>query len=144
MSQADLAGKMTELGWHYYAQTVHRVESGQRKVPVGEAVALAEVLGTSLTRLTQPDPASNTASFILMFTGRADGAYEQIAAGTHALLFARDHIERGIEAAEKQDADSERLRDAIAEGRAALEHATPEAAVKTGREDYARDYGDGT
>lgn len=144
MSLADVAREMTAAGVKRAPQTVHKDESGQRKIGVGEADAYARVLKTTITRLTQPDPASNTAAFIDMFTGRADSAWEQIASWTAALLFARDHIKRGIESAEKQGADAGRLADAVTEGRAALENATPEAALRAGYEDYARDHGDGS
>lgn len=141
MSQADLAGRMAAAGWRWHPQTIHRIESGQRKVTVGEAEALARILGTSLTRLTWPDPASSVVNFLSTFTGRADSAFERIASATGELLFARDHLGRGIAEARKRGIDGqEHVREALAGAEAALEHATPERAVETGREDYARDY----
>lgn len=51
-SQADLSAMMTGLGWRYHPQTVHKNETGQRKVPIGEAEVLARIFGTTLDRLT--------------------------------------------------------------------------------------------
>lgn len=54
MSQAELARQMAARGWPYYAQTVHRIERSQRKVSIGEAGDLADILQTSVGRLTRP------------------------------------------------------------------------------------------
>ena len=53
-SQADVARRMggPEQGWH--PQTVQKIESGHRKVSVGEAKALAGVFETTVDRLTWP------------------------------------------------------------------------------------------
>lgn len=45
---------MSARGFPYYQQTVRRVEDSQRKVSVGEAKALSEILGTTIDRLTEP------------------------------------------------------------------------------------------
>lgn len=57
MSQGNLARQMSARGFPYYQQTVRRIEDSQRKVSVGEAKALAEILGTTIDRLTEPAPA---------------------------------------------------------------------------------------
>jgi len=54
MSQGELARQMSARGFPYYQQTVRRIEDSQRKVSVGEAKALAEILGTTIDRLTEP------------------------------------------------------------------------------------------
>jgi DNA-binding transcriptional MerR regulator len=54
MSQGELARQMSARGFPYYQQTVRRVEDSQRKVSVGEAKALSEILGTTIDRLTEP------------------------------------------------------------------------------------------
>jgi DNA-binding transcriptional MerR regulator len=54
LSQGELARQMSARGFPYYQQTVRRVEDSQRKVSVGEAKALAEILGTTIDRLTEP------------------------------------------------------------------------------------------
>ncbi len=60
MSQGELARQMSTRGFPYYQQTVRRIEDSRRKVSVGEAKALAEILGTTIDRLTEPVPAEET------------------------------------------------------------------------------------
>ena len=54
MSQVKLAQEMTARGWPWRQQTVTRLENGQRMIRFGEAMALAEILNTSLERFTRP------------------------------------------------------------------------------------------
>ena len=60
MSQGELARQMSARGFPYYQQTVRRIEDSQRKVSVGEAKALAEILGTTIDLLTEPVSAEET------------------------------------------------------------------------------------
>lgn len=144
LSLAAFAEKVAEFGWQCAPQTLHRIETRRRKVTAGEADLLARALGTTLTQLTWPDEASNTVNFINMFTGRADGAYERIAGATGQLLFARAHLERAVASARARGIDDqEHVREALTEAVAALENATPERAVETGRQDYADNYPEG-
>ena len=62
VSQGELARQMSARGFPYYQQTVRRIEDSQRKVSVGEAKALAEILGTTIDRLTEP-VAANEAGY---------------------------------------------------------------------------------
>lgn len=49
MSQGELARRMVEEGWEHFNQaTVSRIEKGTRPVRLGEARALARVLGTEV------------------------------------------------------------------------------------------------
>lgn len=140
MSQADLAEKM---GAPFHPQTVHRIERGQRQVGVGEAAALAEIFGISLAELTWPDPVSSTVAWLDLFTGRADQAFEQIAAGTRDSLFAAAQIRHGIkDATASGAAEEDDVREAVAAAVARLENATPEKAVQRGADAYADWAGD--
>jgi transcriptional regulator with XRE-family HTH domain len=137
-SQADLAGKMAALGWKYHPQTVHRVESGQRKVTIGEAEALARIFGTTVDTLTWPDMVTQTAAWLGMFIARADAAFERIAEQTRELLFDREHLERALaEIARQGTGGHEDVRAQAGEARSVLDDAAPEQAVGTGRERYA-------
>jgi transcriptional regulator with XRE-family HTH domain len=51
MSQADLAKALTKRGLSYHQQTVLKVERGIRRVRLGEACTIADVLGVSLASL---------------------------------------------------------------------------------------------
>lgn len=143
MSQADLAQKMAALGWKYYPQTVHRVESGQRKVTIGEAEALARIFGATVDSLTWPDTVTHTTAWFSVFIERADAAFEQIAAQTRELLLNRERIERGLAEAERRGiADRDDVRKVIADARSVLDNAAPEQAVETGRREHEEE-GDG-
>lgn len=136
-SQADLAEKMAALGWKYHPQTVHRVESSQRKVTIGEAEALARIFSTTVDTLTWPDMVTHTAAWFGVFTARADAAFEQIAAQARDLLFDREHLERALAEMERLGiGDRGGVREAVADARSVLEKASPEQAVAAGRGDY--------
>lgn len=51
MSQADLAERMTELGYRFHQSTINKIESGERKVTGAEAYGLAEVFLVSVDYL---------------------------------------------------------------------------------------------
>lgn len=137
-SQADIAALMREQGWSYHPQTVQRIEAGHRKVSVGEAEALARILRTTVDRLTWPGRAASAAALLDMATGRAESAWEQIASWTATLLWSQFQL--GTTVAETERADylgSPRIREIAESARMALEM-TPEAAIETGRKDFAR------
>ncbi len=52
MTQDELAHRMIARGHSFHGVTVHKIETGARRVTIGEAIALADVLGTSLDELT--------------------------------------------------------------------------------------------
>lgn len=137
-SQADLAQKMAAAGWKYHPQTVHRVESGQRKVTIGEAEALARIFGTTVDSLTWPDMVTHTSAWLGMFIARADTAFGQIVTQTRELLFDREHLERALaEIGRRGIGDHEDVRAHINDARSVLDDANPEQAVEAGREQYA-------
>ncbi len=55
-SQGRVAGAMAKRGWPWHQSTVYRVESGRQAVRLGEAVALAEILGIDLSAFGSGDP----------------------------------------------------------------------------------------
>ncbi|MGV8883447.1 MAG: helix-turn-helix domain-containing protein [Rhodoglobus sp.] len=50
-SQEHVATAMSERGYSFHVTTIGKIERGDRKVTVGEAVTLADVLGVSLDTL---------------------------------------------------------------------------------------------
>ncbi len=57
MSQSELARRMTDAGWSNYSQmTVSRTEKGERPIRLGEARALAMILGASLDEMIGATP----------------------------------------------------------------------------------------
>lgn len=139
MSQGELARQMKARGWPYYQQTVRRVEEGRRKVSVGEAKALAEILGETVDRLTWPGREASCAALMDMSIGRTESAWAQIASWTATMLWSQGQLRTTLSAAESADyyPGSAKIREIAAEARLALEM-TPEAAVETGRKDHTR------
>lgn len=90
LSQADLAHLMSEQGWPYYPQTVHRLETGRRKVSVGEAACLAKVLGKHLVMLLRSPRVYQAVDVVRTASSRARKSYEQITQWTAELLGAQE------------------------------------------------------
>lgn len=138
MSQGELARQMAERGFPYYQQTVRRIEEGRRKVSVGEAKALADILGNSMERLTWPGRAASAAGFLDMTIGRAEGAWGQIAAWTVSLLHKQRQLEISTGEAERAGFyGSAKVGEIVREGHDVLK-LTPEKGVEQGRRDYQR------
>ena len=57
LTQQQLAGHLTRLGYSMRQTTISKIEAGQRPVWLGEAVALADAVGASLAELVVPLPA---------------------------------------------------------------------------------------
>lgn len=59
MSQSELARRMVERGYESYSQTsVSRTEKGDRPIRLGEARALAEILGSDIESMMRGTPVS--------------------------------------------------------------------------------------
>jgi transcriptional regulator with XRE-family HTH domain len=84
LSQAALAAEMRERGHPWHQQTVVRAENAARVLPLLEAHDLAEVLETTLDRLTRP-------------SGEAQ-AVESLDAAAHSVYVAREAIADGVTA----------------------------------------------
>lgn len=54
LSQTELAKRMSTLGFRWHQATVYKVESGDRPVKLGEALALENMLQVPLRELTAP------------------------------------------------------------------------------------------
>ena len=136
MSQGELARQMSARGSPFYQQTIRRIEEGRRKVSVGEAKALAEILGTSVDRLTWPGQEASAAALLDMSIGRAQEAYEQIASWTATLLWALRQLQTTVGETEgKTFREAEKMQQILDEGCYVLQY-TPEAAVEMGRNDH--------
>ena len=138
MSQADLAARMRERGWSWHPQTVQKIEAGHRKVSVGEAEALARLLGTTMERLTWPGRAASAAAFLDAINGRAISAWGQVESWTSTLMYSQWQL--GITADEAERAGfygMAEIREMVTEARDVLTW-TPEGAVESGRKDFAK------
>ncbi len=121
LSQGELARRMAERGFPYYQQTVRRIEDGRRKVSVGEAAALAGILGTTVERLTWPGQAATAGALLDMYVDRAFTAKRRIARSTQLLLEAQEKLEPIVAKAEQAAFhDSDKLQRIVREARAAM------------------------
>ena len=103
LSQGELARRMAELGWPYWQQTVRRVESGERKVSVGEAAALARILRADVGRLMLPGREASAAGLIESASHRAFRAHDQIMEWTADLLTAQGQLAANVPLAERAE-----------------------------------------
>lgn len=55
LTQEAVTAEMVKRGFEFHQSTLYKIESGKRRVLIGEAVALAEVLGVPLESLISPD-----------------------------------------------------------------------------------------
>lgn len=53
ISQAEVAAQMRAMDWHWYQNTVHKVEHGERGLEFLEAIDLATLYGVSLAEFTE-------------------------------------------------------------------------------------------
>lgn len=94
MSQVKLAQEMAARGWPWRQQTVTRVENGQRMIRFGEAMALASILGVSLSRFTRPVSEVVEVEKIRAASARLRESCEAVAAAVCRLLEERRTAER--------------------------------------------------
>ena len=92
MSQGRLADEMGARGWPWRQQTVTRVENGRRMVRLGEAKAVAEILETSLDKLTQPTGEMRVVELLSEWTHQAGAAWLAIKESTVQLLNAKGNL----------------------------------------------------
>jgi transcriptional regulator with XRE-family HTH domain len=136
LSQGELARRMAERGFPYYQQTIRRIEEGRRKVSVGEAKALAEILGTTMDRLTWPGQVAAVAYLMEIAIGRAQQAWDDITRGTTTLLYAHATLEHiAAQMIERDYLESDKIRDIVAEA-ARVAEMNPHDAVEAARTDY--------
>jgi transcriptional regulator with XRE-family HTH domain len=136
MSQGELARQMAERGFPYYQQTIRRIEEGRRKVSVGEAKALAVILGTTMDRLTWPGQVAAAAYLMEIAIGRAQQAWDDITRGTTTLLYAHATLEHiAAQMIERDYLGSDKIREIVAEA-ARVAEMNPHDAVEAGRAGY--------
>jgi len=53
LSQESLAKQMTERGYRWQQATVYKIEKGERRMQLGEALAVAAILGVPVDRMAE-------------------------------------------------------------------------------------------
>ena len=131
MSQGRLADEMAARGWPWRQQTVTRVENGRRMVRLGEAKAVAEILSTSLDRLTWRTGEAKVVEELAAWTRQAKDAFRLIAESTAEQLRARGLLHGHPVVIGDDPSGSARIRNAVMEARD-VQELTPEGAVAQG------------
>lgn len=90
VSQVKLAQEMAGRGWPWRQQTVTRVESGQRMVRLGEALAIAGILRVSLDQLTAGSAESDAMEKVLSAASGVDNGARYVSGFVRALLAAHE------------------------------------------------------
>jgi transcriptional regulator with XRE-family HTH domain len=133
MSQGELARRMADRGFPYYQQTIRRIEDGRRKVSVGEAKALAQILETTIDQLTWPTQEASAAALLDMNITRAGQAYEEISRWTGTLLWALGQLETAAAEAKGMTFHEPRKMQVLLREAEAVMKFTPEGAVASMR-----------
>lgn len=129
MSQSELGRRMAALGWPFHPQTVQRIESGQRKVSVGEAKSLAEILATTVDRLTLPGREASIAAPLEQSVRNVQLVRQHIAGWARSLAYQQRMLARAIAEAEASlYKDSERIAGLLRDAHEALAY-TPESVI---------------
>lgn len=131
ISQGCLAGEMAARGWPWRQQTVTRVETGRRMVRLGEAQAVAEILGTSLDVLMMGTGQARIIEHLADLIRKARASHRLIAVATIELLRARELLRTNPVVVVGGDGESSQVLQVVAEARD-VQHLTPEGAVAQG------------
>ena len=136
LSQGEVARRMADRGFPFYQQTIRRIEDGRRKVSVGEAKALGEILKTPMERLTWPGREAAAVSILDTAMVRVQQAHDEIGRWTEILLWALAQLQTTVGETERDDwLGSTRICDLVAKARQVLQ-LTPEDAVAAARHDH--------
>ena len=133
VSQVKLAQEMAARGWPWRQQTVTRVESGHRMVRLGEALAVAEILGTNVVMLTASTRETSAVQLLAESTSRVKEAFGQITKWTEALLHAQLQLRTTLGEVERAGYDDSTLVREVAGEGAEVALLAPEQAVSEAR-----------
>lgn len=130
MSGEALAQAMRDRGHRWHQNTVVRVEAGTQGVKFAEARDLAEILATSLDRLTWASAEANAAEALYAAGGQVRRAAAEVSGAVFRLLADTDRA--GIIAKGTAEGVSPRVAAALDDLHGSLAEATLEQAVAEG------------
>jgi len=131
ISQVRLAQEMAARDWPWRQQTVTRVETGQRMVRLGEATAIAEILGISLDTLIEPTHEVQQVELLAEWIRQAMAAWQQIAEATVQLLRTRGSLRTYPAVADPEPGSSPRVLGTVKVAQA-VSRLSPDSAVAHG------------
>jgi transcriptional regulator with XRE-family HTH domain len=106
-TQTDLARRMVEAGWEKYTQmTVSRTEKFERPLRLDEAVSLAHLFGTSLSRMFLPSRDSDLVEQLEKSVENQHRARIELKLSLKLWMIARDTAKFLLMKAEQEDIQS--------------------------------------
>jgi transcriptional regulator with XRE-family HTH domain len=100
LTQRQLADRMTGAGYQMHQTTIAKIEAGQRPVIVGEAVALARIIGVDLAALVTEPAApdsrelANAKAALAAAERDVDSQRHQVAERAAILASAQEQLDR--------------------------------------------------
>lgn len=137
LSQTDVAEKMTERGFAFHQQTVAKIERGTRRVGIGEATELANILDLDISALLMPTDVAMTERHLYGDRKKIEKLYEQIIETSIEVIRHQFRLQGSIRRAEKFTQHA-RIRRAISYASRALDM-TPDRALMKAVENLAND-----
>lgn len=129
MSQQDLADEMVKRGFRFHQTTVYKIINGKRKVALGEAAAIADILGVELDSMTYSKYEGAVSSLLK----RATKLLRGIRSDTWSYLITMENLR---EVAGSRDDWRASTKKRLARWESGEPIFTPEHAVALGRKDY--------
>lgn len=109
MSQADLADALKKRGFpNIHPTTVARIESGTREARIGEGVAIADILGSSLAVLASPPAELKSNVALLTASQRLHDSAQALEAASVAMAMDAERFVKEMEAGARGLASSSR------------------------------------
>jgi transcriptional regulator with XRE-family HTH domain len=128
-SQTGLAKRMADLGFPFHQTTISRIEAGERPVQLGEALALAEIVGMGVDVMIRRPSDVRLSRLLTRATRRVADALVAIETNTTEAILAKTDLEGQLDAARDAGLDDAQLMDTAADWLAR----EPETAVQAGR-----------
>lgn len=101
MKQGQLAQRMTEAGYRWHQATVAKVETQERQVQLGEAHALAAILGVTLQDIVGDPTEAAAAAKLSALVSQLQSAKRNLAGAHAAWWSARAQLSNAIAAGEE-------------------------------------------
>ncbi|MCA4132957.1 helix-turn-helix transcriptional regulator [Arthrobacter sp. M4] len=135
-SQGELSRRLIESGWGIFHQTtVSRIESGERPVKLGEARAIAAMLGVSLEKMMLVAEYSRLEADLIHRLESLGESFTTATSGLSRLIASREQLEHFLREGTtvSMTERDERLREIASTAVAMLSGRTPEMALKRAR-----------
>lgn len=94
MSRADLVRELARDGWEPHQTTITRIEKGEQKVRLAEAIAIANALNTELSQLLLPVASSDAVDQLSSLTSALEQKHYEMFDSIEGWLYQRALVEQ--------------------------------------------------